>query len=215
MRVPPTRSRRVKWPGCSGGRRRQDPGVLPQFDPLRLDLSRDPYGSQISRMTGGKHFVVNTGDNGRGPLRPRDIVQQGNEVLCNPAGSRPRPQTEHATGYPKRRHVRVDEQPGRVRRRVCAGRVPGGPTGAYWPAYGLMLVSNATSKVRPGDPPEARDQALVIVPWPMTRSPSIRHASWPGAAASAEPQLELERRWRPAGGPPSSLAPAASRGSEA
>ena len=44
------------------------------------------YGQQISRMLGGAHFVINTGENGRGPLVPRDRVHHGNEVLCNPAG---------------------------------------------------------------------------------------------------------------------------------
>src|SRR3984885_13880713 len=32
------------------------------------------YGQKISRLTGGKHFVINTGENGQGPLRPKDIV---------------------------------------------------------------------------------------------------------------------------------------------
>ncbi len=64
------------------------------------------YGEQISRMTGGKHFVVNTGENGRGPLRPRDIVHQGNEVLCNPPAAawarcrRPAPGTAMSTPSP-------------------------------------------------------------------------------------------------------------------
>ena len=39
--------------------------------------TRSATGSKISALTGGKHFVVNTGENGRGPLRPRDIVTPG------------------------------------------------------------------------------------------------------------------------------------------
>ena len=80
------------------------------------------YGEKISRLTGSKHFVVNTGQNGRGPLRPPDIVQQGNEVLCNPPGRGLGPRPTAATGYPERRHVRVDDKPGRVRRPMPAGR---------------------------------------------------------------------------------------------
>ncbi|MDX6340648.1 MAG: endoglucanase, partial [Trebonia sp.] len=57
------------------------------------------YGETISRLTGGKHFVVNTGDNGRGPLVPRDRVHQGNEVLCNPAGRGLGPLPTSNTGY--------------------------------------------------------------------------------------------------------------------
>jgi endoglucanase len=44
------------------------------------------YGQDISRRLGGAHFVVNSGENGRGPLHPADGVTQGNEVLCNPPG---------------------------------------------------------------------------------------------------------------------------------
>lgn len=47
------------------------------------------YGQQISRLLGGVHFVVNTGENGRGPLRPKDRVHHGNEVLSSPRLRRP------------------------------------------------------------------------------------------------------------------------------
>ena len=102
------------------------------------------YGQQISRMTGGKHFVVNTGDNGRGPLRPRDIVRQGNEVLCNPPGRGLGPKPTTQTGYPNVDMFAWTSNPGES----SGACVPGAPpTGAYWPAYGLMLVRNADFKV--------------------------------------------------------------------
>jgi endoglucanase len=44
------------------------------------------YGERISRLVGGKHFVVNTAENGRGPLRPADRVHHGNEIICDPPG---------------------------------------------------------------------------------------------------------------------------------
>ena len=44
------------------------------------------YGQEVSRLLGGSHFIVNTGENGRGPLVPKDRVHHGNEVLCNPPG---------------------------------------------------------------------------------------------------------------------------------
>ena len=59
------------------------------------------YGEQITRMTGGKHFIVNTAENGRGPLIPHDRVHNGNEVLCNPAGRGLGPKPTFNTGYPK------------------------------------------------------------------------------------------------------------------
>jgi endoglucanase len=102
------------------------------------------YGEQISRMTGGKHFVVNTGENGIGPQRPRDIVHQGMEVLCNPrAGLGPLPST--STGYRNVDMFAWTSNPGES----GGACVPGAPpTGVYWPAYALTLVRNADFKVR-------------------------------------------------------------------
>jgi endoglucanase len=102
------------------------------------------YGEQISRMTGGKHFVVNTGENGIGPQRPRDIVHQGMEVLCNPrAGLGPLPSTN--TGYRNVDMFAWTSNPGES----GGACVPGAPpTGVYWPAYALMLVRNADFSVR-------------------------------------------------------------------
>jgi endoglucanase len=103
------------------------------------------YGEQISRMTGGKHFVVNTGANGRGPLAPRNIAKAGNEVLCNPPrrGLGPAPTT--STGYANVDAFAWTSNPGES----GGACVPGAPaTGAFWPAYAEMLVRNADFKVR-------------------------------------------------------------------
>lgn len=56
------------------------------------------YGQKIARALGGVHFVVNTGENGRGPLVPADVEREGNEVLCNPPGRGLGPFTT-STGY--------------------------------------------------------------------------------------------------------------------
>lgn len=110
------------------------------------------YGEVISRLTGGKHFVVNTGDNGRGPLRPHNIVRKGNEVLCNPVGRGlgPRPTTN--TGYPNVDAFAWTTNPGESGGQ-CSDQpgleLPGAPpTGSYWPKYALMLVRNASFGVR-------------------------------------------------------------------
>jgi endoglucanase len=102
------------------------------------------FGEQVSRLTGGKHFVVNTGENGRGPLAPPDIVRQGNEVLCNPPGRGlgPRPTTN--TGYTNVDAFAWTSNPGES----GGPCVPGAPkTGQYWPTYALMLVRNAVYAV--------------------------------------------------------------------
>ena len=102
------------------------------------------YGRQISRMLGGKHFVVNTGENGIGPQRPRDIVHQGMEVLCNPrAGLGPLPTAN--TGYRNVDMFAWTSNPGESGGQCVAGAPP---TGQYWPAYAKTLVRNADFKVR-------------------------------------------------------------------
>jgi endoglucanase len=98
------------------------------------------YGERVSRLTGGKHFVVNTGENGRGALVPPDRVHQGNEVLCNPPGRGLGPLPSADTGYPNVDAFAWTSNPGES----GGACVPGAPpTGTFWPAYALMLVRNA------------------------------------------------------------------------
>jgi endoglucanase len=102
------------------------------------------YGERVSALLGGKHFVVNTGTNGRGPLKPADPAHHGNEVLCNPPGRGlgPRPTTN--TGYRNVDAFEWTTNPGES----GGACVPGAPpTGAYWPAYAVMLVRNAVYAV--------------------------------------------------------------------
>jgi endoglucanase len=102
------------------------------------------YGEQISRLTGGKHFVVNTGENGQGPLVPNNVATDGNEVLCNPPGRGLGPLPTTNTGYANVDAFGWTSNPGE-----SGGRcVPGAPpTGVYWPAYAVMLVHNANFAV--------------------------------------------------------------------
>jgi endoglucanase len=107
------------------------------------------YGQAISRRLGGVHFVVNTGENGRGPLRPKDRVHHGNEVLCNPPGRGLGPLTvaggvAQQTNYAQTDGLLWFSNPG-----GSGGQcVPGAPpTGVYWPAYAVMLARNWVNKV--------------------------------------------------------------------
>jgi endoglucanase len=113
------------------------------------------YGEQISRRTGGKHFVVNTGENGRGPLHPADIVHEGNEVLCNPPGRGLGVRPTAYTGIPNLDAFAWTSNPGES----GGACVPGAPaTGRYWPTYGTMLVRFARFRVNtPALAREARD----------------------------------------------------------
>jgi endoglucanase len=103
------------------------------------------YGEKISRLTGGKHFVINTGENGQGPLRPHDIVHQGLEVLCNPPGRGLGPLPTAETGYRNVDMFAWTSNPGESGGSCGAGAPP---TGQYWPAYAKVLVQNADFKVR-------------------------------------------------------------------
>jgi endoglucanase len=103
------------------------------------------HGLRISRLVGGKPFVINTSHNGNGPLhyrrwisRSRNIWRRVN-VWCNPPNS--------ALGSPpttRTAHPRVDaylwvERPG-----YSNGPCNGGPkAGAWWPERALMLARRA------------------------------------------------------------------------
>jgi endoglucanase len=56
------------------------------------------HGLQISRLTGGKHFVINTAENGRGPIHHRLPNGRRVTVWCNPPqrGLGPPPTTRTA-----------------------------------------------------------------------------------------------------------------------
>ncbi|MDQ6842567.1 MAG: glycoside hydrolase family 6 protein, partial [Actinomycetota bacterium] len=105
------------------------------------------YGEEISRLSGGKHFVINTGENGQGPLTPPDPVHQGNEVLCNPPGRGlgPRPTTD--TGVPNVDAFAWTSNPGESSG-TCVPGAP--PAGGYWPDYAMMLVRNANFGLNTG-----------------------------------------------------------------
>ncbi|MFZ1993862.1 MAG: glycoside hydrolase family 6 protein [Solirubrobacteraceae bacterium] len=107
------------------------------------------YGQQISRLLGGAHFVVNTGENGRGPLVPKQRVGHGNEVLCNPPGRGLGPlsvsgDVAQQTAYAQTDGLLWFSNPG-----GSGGQcVPGAPpTGVYWPQYAAMLARNWVNKV--------------------------------------------------------------------
>jgi endoglucanase len=102
------------------------------------------YGEQISKLTGGKHFVINTAENGQGPLIPKHRASQGNEVLCNPVnrGLGPKPATD--TGYKHLDAFAWIANPG-----VSGGSCrPGVPPGLFSVKLALGLVRHADFKVR-------------------------------------------------------------------
>ncbi len=101
------------------------------------------YGQKIAKALGGVHFVINTGENGRGPLRSANIEQDGMEVLCNPPGRGLGPWTT-STGYKWADGFIWMSTPG-VSGGACRPGAP--PTATFWPAYAVSLVENAVYTV--------------------------------------------------------------------
>jgi endoglucanase len=103
------------------------------------------YGEEVSRLTGGKHFVVNTAENGRGPLVPSSRVKYGNEILCNPPGRGLGPLPTFNTGFPNVDAFAWIAYPGRSGGQ-CRPGAP--PTGTFWVPLALSLARNADFAVR-------------------------------------------------------------------
>ena len=112
------------------------------FDWTKKEIA---YGEKISRLTGGKHFVINTAENGRGPLRPRNPAKQGNEVLCDPPGRGLGPLPTASTSYPKVDAFAWIANPG-VSGGECRPGAP--PSGVFWPALAVELVQHEDFQVR-------------------------------------------------------------------
>jgi endoglucanase len=100
------------------------------------------YGQKISRMLGGVHFVVNTGENGQGPLVPKVRFRHGNEELCNPPGRGLGPMSTE-TGYKDVDGFIWFTNPGGSAgdHDGCGTGAP--PTGVFWPARAVSLVQHA------------------------------------------------------------------------
>ena len=105
------------------------------------------HGMQISRMVGGKHFIINTSYNGRGPIHYKRWINKAAHrwrrinVWCNPGlrGLGPAPTT--ATAHPLVDAYMYINRPG-----YSAGSCNGGPlpVGTWWPERGLMYATYAT-----------------------------------------------------------------------
>jgi endoglucanase len=104
------------------------------------------HGLQISRLTGGKHFVINTAQNGRGPVHYRRGGRRIN-IWCNPGlrGLGPPPTT--ATSHPKVDAYLWLNRPGYAQ--SCQGRAI-----AWYPPRALAYARFATDWERP--PPGTR-----------------------------------------------------------
>jgi endoglucanase len=90
------------------------------------------YGKDLSARVGGKHFVIDTSRNGRGPTAGLD--------WCNPPGRGLGNKPTSATGDPLVDAFLWIKRPGE-----SDGTCNGGPqAGLWWADYALMLAQNAS-----------------------------------------------------------------------
>ena len=125
-------------------RRRDHPGLLPQLDPLRLDLERDPLrppdlADDRRQALRGQHRRERPGP--AAPGRHRSPRHGGPVQPARRAGPLP----TATTGSRNVDMFAWTSNPGESGGRCGAG-APG--TGVCWPAYAKALVQNADFKVR-------------------------------------------------------------------
>jgi endoglucanase len=103
------------------------------------------HGFDISRRMGGKHFIINTSFNGRGPIHIRAGGRIRN-VWCNPPGRGLGISPRTGTGI-----ALVDAYMWVNRPGYSAGACNGGPlpVGSWWPERALMYARYQTSWLGP------------------------------------------------------------------
>jgi endoglucanase len=103
------------------------------------------WATRISKLTHGAHFIVNTAENGTGPLLNPHPVKQGIEDLCNPPGRGTGPRDTTDTGYEFADAFMWTFPPGNSS--GCGGGPPGG---VFWPARAIALAQHGNSQLGPG-----------------------------------------------------------------
>ncbi len=131
------------------------------------------YGQAIAHRLGGVHFVVNTGENGQGPLAPTSRVKYGNEKLCNPPGRGLGPMSVQ-TGYTYVDGLLWFTNPG-----GSAGDGPGcgrgaPPTAVFWPKRAVSMVRHANFHIT--GPAETLLHDGPYVPYDDAVAPAASHA---------------------------------------
>ncbi len=111
-------------------------------------INETRWGQRVSGLTHGAHFIVNTANNGQGPLVPANRVRFGNEVLCNPPGRGIGPLPRVNPGYAHVDAFFWTAPPGN-----SSGSCNGGPVpGTFWPAKAEGMSERANNRLGPGFP---------------------------------------------------------------
>jgi endoglucanase len=105
------------------------------------------WATKVSHRTHGAHFIVNTADNGRGPLFNANKVRNGVEDLCNPPGRGLGPTDTTQTGFAGDDAFMWTHPPGNSS--GCGGGPPGG---VFYLARALDEAAHANAQLGPGFP---------------------------------------------------------------
>ena len=115
---------------------------------MNWTMNEDRWATAIAKRTHGAHFIVDTADNGRGPLLNKDRVKNGNEDLCNPPGRGLGIRDTTDTGVAFADAYLWTHPPGN-----SSGTCNGGPSaGTFWPARAEGEASRANDQLGPGLP---------------------------------------------------------------
>jgi endoglucanase len=112
---------------------------------LNWTIDEVRWAQKISAMTHGAHFIVNTADNGKGPLRNPHPKTQGTENLCNPPGRGLGPLGTTDTGFPLADAFMWMHPPGN-----SSGCGPGPAGGVFWLPKAIGLAERANQQLGPG-----------------------------------------------------------------
>jgi hypothetical protein len=115
---------------------------------LNWTIKEIKWGERVSKLTHGAHFVVNTAQNGNGPLRNPHPSTEGVEHLCNPPGRGLGPLPNTDTGFPRVDAFLWTHVPGNSSG-PCGG---GPPAGDFWPARAEELAARANNRIGPNYP---------------------------------------------------------------
>ena len=117
---------------------------------LNWTINEIHWAQAVSALTGGAHFIVNTAQNGAGPLLNPHPGTQGIEDLCNPPGRGLGPPTNTSTGFTGADAFLWMGVPGNSTDSKCHTGDP--PAGTWWAARAIGLASRANATLGPGFP---------------------------------------------------------------
>jgi endoglucanase len=136
-----TIARRLKLAGVIGTR-----GFFLNSTHYDWTINNLRYGNRLSRALGGKHYVISTAVNGRGPYRVRRKKRYFNELRCNPPGRALGEEPTVRTGSIWADAYIWIGDPGRSGSNKCPhdGQPKAPPGGQWWEWYALDLAGRAS-----------------------------------------------------------------------